>query len=142
MKGSKKEKNETIKNCQKNNSCDVDNNNNETLVCLIKDGNEEAFYGEVNKYHIEGSFYPRVPLMYIEDVKNLTLKECTLTHSGFWTVHLVGCRDVLIDGIRILNNLRMANCDGIDPDHCQNVRISKLKKIETLLEQLKQLLFL
>lgn len=43
MKGSKKEKNETIKNCQKNNSCDVDNNNNETLVCLIKDGNEEAF---------------------------------------------------------------------------------------------------
>lgn len=90
----------------------------------VIDGNEEAFYGEVNKYHIEGSFYPRVPLMYIEDVKNLTLKECTLTHSGFWTVHLVGCRDVLIDGIRILNNLRMANCDGIDPDHCQNVRIS------------------
>ena len=38
-------------------------------------------------------------------------------------MHLVGCKDVLIDGIRILNNLRMANCDGIDPDHCQNVRI-------------------
>ena len=31
---------------------------------------------------------------------------------------------MLIDGIRLLNNLKMANSDGIDPDHCQNVRIS------------------
>ena len=23
-----------------------------------------------------------------------------------------------------INNLRLANCDGIDPDHCSNVRIS------------------
>ena len=37
---------------------------------------------------------------------------------------MVGCQDVQIDGIRILNNLRLANCDGIDPDHCKNVRIS------------------
>lgn len=29
----------------------------------------------------------------------------------------------MIDGIRILNNLRMGSSDGIDPDHCQNVRI-------------------
>jgi polygalacturonase len=36
---------------------------------------------------------------------------------------MVGCDDVLIDGIRIINNLRLANCDGIDPDHCKNVRI-------------------
>ena len=35
-----------------------------------------------------------------------------------------GCEDVLVDGIRILNNLRMANSDGIDPDHCRNVRIA------------------
>ncbi len=88
------------------------------------DGNEEIFYGENNKYHIEGSFYPRVPLMYIEDVDHFDLTGVTLSHSGFWTVHLVGCRDVQISKIRILNNLRMANCDGIDPDHCQNVRIS------------------
>ncbi len=87
-------------------------------------GNEEIFYGEATKYHIEGIFYPRVPMLYMEDVEQLTLQNITLEHSAFWTVHLVGCRDVLIDGIRILNDLRMANCDGIDPDHCQNVRIS------------------
>ena len=88
------------------------------------DGNEEIFYGEVNKWHIEGSFYPRAPMLFLENCSHITMTQVTLSNSAFWTVHLVGCRDVLIDGIRILNNLRMANCDGIDPDHCRNVRIT------------------
>lgn len=92
------------------------------LGCI--DGNEEIFYGTVTKWHIEGLFYPRAPLIFIENTDHLTIRDVTLQRSAFWTVHLVGCRDVLIDGIRILNNLRMANCDGIDPDHCQNVRIA------------------
>lgn len=88
------------------------------------DGNEKIFYGTVTPWHIDGGFYPRVPLLFLENVMHLTLQNVTLTGSGFWTTHLVGCKDVLIDGIRILNNLKMANCDGIDPDHCQNVRIA------------------
>lgn len=87
------------------------------------DGNEEIYYGHVTPWHIDGAFYPRVPLLFLENVKHLNLREVTLTGSAFWTTHLVGCEDVLIDGIRILNNLRLANCDGIDPDHCKNVRI-------------------
>ena len=90
----------------------------------VIDGNEQIFYGEITKWHIEGSFYPRAPLLFIENTEHLTIRDVTLRRSAFWTVHMVGCRDVLIDGIRILNNLRMANCDGIDPDHCQNVRIA------------------
>ena len=88
------------------------------------DGNEEIFYGNVTPWHIDGSFYPRVPLLYLENVKHLSILQVTLTNSAFWTTHLIGCEDVLIDGIRILNNLRLANCDGIDPDHCKNVRIA------------------
>lgn len=87
-------------------------------------GNEELFYGEVTPWHIEGLFYPRAPMLFLENVRNLTIRDVTLEKSAFWTVHMVGCRDVLIDGIRILNNMIMANCDGIDPDHCQNVRIA------------------
>ncbi|MDE6518300.1 MAG: glycoside hydrolase family 28 protein [Acetatifactor sp.] len=87
------------------------------------DGNEEIFYGTVTSWHIDGSFYPRVPLLFLVHVQHLSLQGVTLTGSAFWTTHLVGCEDVLIDGIRILNNLKMANCDGIDPDHCKNVRI-------------------
>lgn len=88
------------------------------------DGNEPIFHGEVTKWHIEGIFYPRAPLLFLENVSHLTIERVTLRNSAFWTVHMVGCSDVLIDGIRILNSLRMANCDGIDPDHCRNVRIS------------------
>lgn len=88
------------------------------------DGNQEIFCGTVTPWHIDGSFYPRVPLLFLEHVRHLTLHQVTLTGSGFWTTHLVGCEDVLIDGIRILNDLRLANCDGIDPDHCRNVRIT------------------
>lgn len=89
----------------------------------VIDGNEEIFYGKVTKWHIEGAFYPRVPMFYLENIRNLKMERITLTKSAFWTVHLVGCREVVIDSIRIFNNLRLANCDGIDPDHCQNVRI-------------------
>jgi len=88
------------------------------------DGNEKIFYGKVTPWHIDGSFYPRMPLLFLEHICHLTLRDVTLTGSAFWTTHLVGCEDVLIDGIRILNNLRLANCDGIDPDHCKNVRIA------------------
>lgn len=88
------------------------------------DGNEKIFYGTITPWHIDGSFYPRVPLLFLENIKCLTITQVTLTGSAFWTTHMVGCEDVLIDGIRILNNLRLANCDGIDPDHCKNVRIT------------------
>lgn len=88
------------------------------------DGNEKIFYGNTTKWHIDGSFYPRMPLLFLEHIENLSIRDVTLTGSAFWTTHMVGCSNVMIDSVRILNNLRLANCDGIDPDHCQNVHIS------------------
>lgn len=97
-------------------------------VCIsgtgVIDGSEENYYGTIDKNYIEGTYYPRIPMLLMKGVRHLTIKEVTLARSAFWTVHMVGCEDVFIDGIRILNNLRMVNCDGIDPDHCRNVRIS------------------
>lgn len=87
-------------------------------------GNDEIYYGEVTRWHIEGKFYPRTPLIFMENCLRISILNVTLERSAFWTVHLVGCQDVLIDSIRIYNDLRVANCDGIDPDHCRNVRIS------------------
>ena len=87
------------------------------------DGSENIYYGEVDSYHIEGKFYPRIPMIFVEDIRHFTVKEVTLTKCAFWTIHPVGCYDVLIDRVRILNNTKMANCDGIDPDHCDQVRI-------------------
>lgn len=88
------------------------------------DGSEEIFYGEIDQYHIEGSYYPRVPVILFENCQHVSIKNITIQRSAFWTVHLAGCKDVELTGLRILNNRKMANCDGINPDHCQDVRIS------------------
>lgn len=87
------------------------------------DGSEEMYYGKTIQYHIEGAYYPRIPLILMEDVRHLTVRDITLARCAFWTLHMAGCKDVLVDSVRILNNLKMANSDGIDPDHCENVRI-------------------
>lgn len=87
------------------------------------DGNESMYYKHVRQYHISGAKYPRIHLMMAVGCDHLTVKDVTFQNSGCWTLHPVGCHDVLIQNIRILNNLKMENCDGIDPDHCKNVRI-------------------
>ena len=89
----------------------------------IIDGNEEIFYGRVTKDHIEGKFYPRVPMIYLINSSNIILKDITLTRSAFWTVHLVGDRNVVVDNVKIINSRIFANCDGIDIDSCNNVTV-------------------
>ncbi len=56
--------------------------------------------------------------------RNVKIRDVTIVDAAQWTVHLTGCEDVLISGITIRNRLDMPNCDGIDPDHCRNVRIA------------------
>lgn len=65
------------------------------------------------------AFRPR--LTFLENVSNLTIKEITIRNSAFWTLHMAGCSNVLLEGIRILNDVRGANNDGIDPDCCRDV---------------------
>ena len=55
--------------------------------------------------------------------KHVKLTDFTFRDSASWTIHLTGCEDVLAQGLHILNRLDVPNCDGIDPDHCRNVRI-------------------
>lgn len=90
----------------------------------VIDGSEEIYYGDIREDQIDGAFYPRIPLILMEHVTHLTIRDVTIRRSGFWTTHLVGCEEVEINSIRILNNRMMANCDGIDPDHCKHVRIT------------------
>lgn len=68
------------------------------------------------------AFRPRTT--FLEDVENLTVKDVTFQDAAFWTLHMAGCRHVLVKDIKILNDVRGANNDGIDPDTCQDVMIS------------------
>lgn len=61
---------------------------------------------------------------FFEDIENLNVKDVTFKDAAFWTLHMAGCRQVIVQGIRILNDCRGANNDGIDPDTCKDVLIS------------------
>lgn len=61
------------------------------------------------------------------DCRNLTIRDVTFRDSPNWTLHLVGCEHVNIDGVTIDNNTKIPNCDGIDPDHCRHVTISNCR---------------
>jgi polygalacturonase len=55
---------------------------------------------------------------------NVHLQNITLRAAPSWTLHLVGCHDVAVSDISIRNSWEVANNDGIDVDHCRNVRIT------------------
>ncbi len=89
----------------------------------VIDANCYAFVERKDQYYVTGNFYPRPTTIYIENSNHITVKDVTIKNAPFWTLHPAGCDDVLISNIRILNPLDVANSDGIDPDHCSNVRI-------------------
>lgn len=87
------------------------------------DANCYAFVERKSKYYVTGNFYPRPTVIYLENSNHITVRDVTIKDAPFWTLHPAGCDDVLISNIRILNPIDVANSDGIDPDHCSNVRI-------------------
>ena len=67
-------------------------------------------------------FRPRTT--FLEDITDLKIKDITIRDAASWSLHMAGCRRVMVHNIKILNNLRGANNDGIDPDCCKDVMIS------------------
>jgi hypothetical protein len=68
-----------------------------------------------------GEFRPK--LFLLTACKDLEIRDLTFSNSPFWGLHMLGCERVLVDRIKIRNQLDVPNCDGIDPDHCRNVEI-------------------
>ena len=87
------------------------------------DGSGSAFVRRVSPWYVTGDFYPRPTLIYFENCRHITFRDTVMRNVAFWTLHLGGCEDVLIDAVRILNPLDVANSDGIDVDHSRYVRI-------------------
>jgi hypothetical protein len=88
----------------------------------IIDGQSRAFVHEELE-HIHVPHERRVGIFNLEACRRVVLRDVLIRHSSWWTVHLLGCENVLIDGITIDGDLKMPNSDGIDPDHCRDVRI-------------------
>ena len=93
-------------------------------------GNGIAFMGAEleDSYELkplaDQTFDPRPHVLTLTNVQNLTIRDVTIREGAYWTVHLIGCNEAVIDGINLLNNLKIRNGDGIDLDHSKNVRIA------------------
>ncbi|EOR92811.1 putative polygalacturonase [Arcticibacter svalbardensis MN12-7] len=92
------------------------------------DGNGISFMGkelsdsyELKPFKIAD---PRPHVLTIVGGKNIRIHDLHIGNSAYWTIHLVGCNDVVISGISLINSLKVRNSDGIDLDHSKNVRIS------------------
>ena len=97
---------------------------------------EGVIYGQGDKVFIDddvdggahecplsvAAFRPRTT--FLEDVTNLTVRDITIQDAAFWTLHMAGCHHVRVQDIKILNDVRGANNDGIDPDCCKDVLIT------------------
>ena len=86
------------------------------------DGRGVEFMGE-ELPHIYKTDLGRPFVITFEACKRVTIRDVTLRDSPFWSTHLAGCEDILISGIRLLNNLKIPNADGIDPNRCRDLRI-------------------
>lgn len=58
-----------------------------------------------------------------ENCRRLRIQDLNFTNAANWTLHFAGCVDVDVRDVRIANDPRFPNADGIDPDHCRRVRI-------------------
>ena len=80
-----------------------------------------SHYDKPNEWWIPKKWRPKcLVLIKCNDLKMLNI---TINKAPWWSVHTLGCENVLVDGIKIHNNMDVPNCDGINPDHCRNVEI-------------------
>ena len=89
----------------------------------VIDGNGRAYVVE-RLPHIYVMPEKRPITFYIGGCKRVTITGITIRDGANWTLWLVGCDDVFIKDIRMYNDLKLPNSDGIDIDRCRNVHIT------------------
>jgi hypothetical protein len=82
-------------------------------------------YDPVGEWWLFGPWRPK--MFILTGCANLEIRDITFGDAPSWGLHLLGCRHVLIDNVTVRNRLDVPNCDGIDPDHCQDVEIRRCR---------------
>jgi polygalacturonase len=54
----------------------------------------------------------RPKLFILTKCNNLEIKDITIEKAPSWSLHMLGCENVLIDGVKIKNNLDVPKCDS------------------------------
>ncbi|HEX7845398.1 MAG TPA: glycoside hydrolase family 28 protein [Chitinophagaceae bacterium] len=62
--------------------------------------------------------------------ENVIIRDVKLMEAANWTLHLLGCREVNVDGI-VIETTAEGNRDGLDIDACQRVKVSNSRFLTT-----------
>lgn len=79
-----------------------------------------------NNFQVVRPQNDRPVMMRLVDCKNVYLQGVQFLEAANWTIHLLACKDVNIEGITIENNGK-GNRDGLDIDGCERVLVSGSK---------------
>lgn len=71
--------------------------------------------------YVPAALRPRV--LVLQGCDNVDLSGFSIRSSPMWTIHLITCRRVHVEGLSIDNDREMPNTDGIVIDSCQDVTI-------------------
>jgi polygalacturonase len=61
------------------------------------------------------------PMVEMGNVTNLHVENITLQNAVGWALRPIGCKQVLIRKVTVRNPINSSNCDGIDPQACEDV---------------------
>lgn len=80
----------------------------------------------LNNFQEEDPQNLRPYMIRLVNCHNITIRDVQLLESANWTLHLLGCKDVNVDGIVIVNHFPngYGNRDGLDIDACSRVRVA------------------
>jgi polygalacturonase len=67
--------------------------------------------------------WPRPRVLNLVRCRGVTLRDLVIRDAPFYNVHLVYCREVVVDGLTLVG-LQAQHCDGIVLDSCQRVRVT------------------
>ena len=66
---------------------------------------------------------PKQPIFFY-NCKNITIRDIVIKDSPCWTVSINSSEDIRVDGIQIINNLRVPNSDGLHFCSSRNIKVS------------------
>ncbi len=63
-------------------------------------------------------------MVYFVECANVRLQNVNLVNSPYWSCLIHGCRDVLVEGLKIVTPEGTCEGDGLDIDSCENVTVA------------------
>jgi len=100
---------------------------NASRICILGkgtiNGQGAADYGDRWGAPTKPQF--RVGILLFTGCANVTIRDVTILNSDAWTLHFKRCENITVDRVTIRNNYRRLNSDGIDPNSCRHVKITR-----------------